>query len=293
MKSDNIKLVSKIGAFIELTRAGHGVMIIVAIFIGALITGSLPGILKFIMAAMTGLFLEMASFALNDYFDVEIDKANKRMDRPIVRGEMKREHALYIYLILTPIAIAASIMVNFYCFIIALIAFFLSTIYDAKLKRIKLIGNFYIAFASSIPFIFGALTIKEEVPVIIWILFVMAFLASSGREIMKDVIDVEGDKKAGVKSFASIFGIKTANAIASSFYIIAVAISLLPFFINFSQKYFHDMVYAITISIPDVLFLYIIYILLHENREKIRKCRKYSLLAMLLAMFAMLVSAFI
>jgi len=294
LKNNNINHVLKGRAFIELTRADHGVMIIIAILIGAVIAGkSLPDIWKFVMASVAGSFLEMASFALNDYFDVEIDTANKRMDRPIVRGEIKKEHALYTYFILFPVGIAAALMVNISCFLIAVLALILSTIYDMKLKKIKFIGNFYIAFASSIPFIFGALTVREEIPSIIWVLFTMAFLASAGREIMKDVIDLEGDALSGVSSFASIIGKRAANYMASLFYISAILISLIPFFINFDPSYFNNLFYFITIWIPDAIFLYVVYILIKGNNDEIKKCRRYSLIAMLIAMLVMLVSAFI
>ena len=81
----------KIKAIWEIMRLEHGVMIAIAILIGSLIAlkgETFPPIDKFILTFFTALFLEASTFALNDYYDLEIDKKNKRMDRPLVRGDL-------------------------------------------------------------------------------------------------------------------------------------------------------------------------------------------------------------
>ena len=148
----------KIKAIWELMRLEHGVMIAIAILIGSLIAlegQGLPSFDKFILTFFTALFLEASTFALNDYYDLEIDKKNKRMDRPLVRGDLSPKSALYLFGILFPLGIICSYFVNLACFIIALITALLAILYDAKLKKIKLLGNYYIAYVMAIPFIFG------------------------------------------------------------------------------------------------------------------------------------------
>jgi hypothetical protein len=44
-----------------------------------------PGL---VVAGVMPLWLEMGAFALNDYFDVEVDRKNNRTDRPIIRGDI-------------------------------------------------------------------------------------------------------------------------------------------------------------------------------------------------------------
>ncbi|MCK4347905.1 MAG: hypothetical protein KAW47_04740, partial [Thermoplasmatales archaeon] len=68
----------KFKAVWELMRLEHGVMIAIAILIGSLIAArTFPASDKFILTFFTALFLEASTFALNDYYDLEIDKKNK------------------------------------------------------------------------------------------------------------------------------------------------------------------------------------------------------------------------
>jgi len=192
----------KLKAIWQLMRLEHGVMIAVAILVGALIAGkTLPSIKIFILTFLMALFLEGSTFALNDYYDLEIDKKNKRNDRPLVRGEVPPKTALFLFIILFPLGIIFSYFINQTCFIIAIITAIFAVIYDAYLKKIKLLGNFFIAYVMAIPFIFGGVSVIEnkavfvDLPPAIMIVALIAFLAGSGREIMKDVMDLEGDKK--------------------------------------------------------------------------------------------------
>lgn len=65
----------RLKAIWQLMRLEHGVMIAIAILIGSLIAlGNFPPLDKFLLTFFTALFLEASTFALNDYYDVEIDR---------------------------------------------------------------------------------------------------------------------------------------------------------------------------------------------------------------------------
>ena len=227
----------------QLMRLEHGVMLFLAIVIGSLISQKtlfgnydLP-LLNVILTFFTALFLEASTFALNDYYDLEIDRVNKRTDRPLVRGDISPQSALIIFYLFFPLGLVCSFFVNMTCFIIALITALISVFYDMKMKKIKLIGNFYIAYIMAIPFIFGGATVLgnnafsfETINPAIYIVALIAFLAGAGREIMKDVMDFEGDMTKGVKSFPRYIGIRASNGIAAVFYLLAIALSFIPFF---------------------------------------------------------------
>ena len=236
----------KIMAIWQLMRLEHGVMISIAVLIGSLIAlkgQGLPPFDKFILAFFTVLFIEISTFSLNDYYDLEIDKKNKREDRPLVRGDLSPKSALYLFYILFPLGIICSYFVNLICFLIALITALLAVLYDTNMKKKKLLGNFYIAYIMAIPFIFGGAAVAAEdtlffaIPPAIYIIALVAFLTGSGREIMKDVMDFEGDKAKGVRSFPNYIGSRGSNILAAFFYIIAIALSFLPFFMERFEIY--------------------------------------------------------
>ena len=296
----------KIKAIWELMRLGHGVMLFIAILIGSLISQTtlfnnldLP-LLNIFLTFFTALFLEASTFALNDYYDLEIDRINKRTDRPLVRGDLSPKTALNIFYLLFPLGLLCSYFVNMTCFLIALITALISVLYDAKMKKIKLIGNFYIAYIMSIPFVFGGATVLgnnafslEAINPIIYVIALIAFLAGAGREIMKDVMDFEGDKRQGVKSFPRYIGIRASNGIAAIFYLCAIALSFLPFFLADFGVYYQNIIYFILIFITDTMLLSTCLQLVFKKQPNMKFHRKYTLVAIFIGLLAFLVGAFI
>ena len=245
------------------------------------------------------LFLEGSTFALNDYYDLEIDKKNKRNDRPLVRGDLSPRTALYLFYVLFPLGIICSFFVNITCFTIAFVTALFAIFYDVKLKKIKLLGNFYIAYAMAIPFIFGgAAVIKENVLTLnlspqIFIIALIAFLAGLGREIMKDVMDFEGDKGSGVKSFPKYIGTRKSNIFAAFFYIIAIALSFLPFFIIKFGIYYLNYFYFSLVLITDIMLLSTSLQLIFKKKPYLKFYRNFTLLAIFIGLLAFLVGTFI
>ena len=292
----------KIKAIWELMRLEHGIMIFLAILIGSIValegTG-LPTWDKLILTFFTALFLEASTFALNDYFDLEIDKKNKRTDRPLVRGDLQPKTALYLFGIFFPLGILSSFFVNQTCFAIALITALLAILYDVKMKKIKLIGNFYIAYVMAIPFIFGAVaviktnTLSINIHPSIFIIALIAFLAGSGREIMKDVMDFEGDKEKGVRSFPKYIGQRKSNILAALFYIIAIVLSFLPFMMDKFGVYYLNYYYLLPIMLTDTMLLTTSFQLIFKKKPHLKIYRKFTLVAIFIGLISFLVGALV
>lgn len=288
----------KLKAIWELMRLEHGVMIAIAIIIGAYIAGkTFPNVENFILTFCTALFLEASTFALNDYYDYEIDKKNKRLDRPLVRGDLSKNSALYLFFIFFPLGIISSFFVNSTCFIIALITAIFAILYDAVLKKIKFIGNFFIAYVMAVPFVFGEASVLATnkfalsiSPAVITVASI-AFLSGVGREIMKDVMDFEGDKIAGVKSFPKYLGERKSNFIAAFFYLTAIGLSFLPFFLQDYKFYYNNLYYLFLIIITDILLLWTAIVIAINKNPKLSFHRKLTLFALFLGLLGFLVGA--
>jgi len=275
-------------------------MIAIAILIGSLIAAkAFPAFDKFILTFFTALFLEASTFALNDYYDFEIDKKNNRVDRPLVRGDISKNTAIYLFIILFPIGIVCSYFVNLTCFIIALVTALFAIFYDVILKKIKLLGNFFIAYTMAIPFVFGAASVLSETSFeidlspAIFIIALIAFLTGAGREIMKDVMDFEGDKEGGVKSFPRYIGIRKSNMISAFFYLIAIILSFLPFFISYYDVYYHNYYYLLIVSLTDIMLLSTSLQLIFKKQINMGFYRKFTLVAIFFGLIAFLVGAFV
>jgi geranylgeranylglycerol-phosphate geranylgeranyltransferase len=308
-------MMKKLRGLWDLMRLGHGIMLALAIIVGAVIAArELFGPLaldtfflrfistywvKIILTFFTALSLEASTFALNDYYDVEIDRKNKRTDRPLVRGDLSPKIAVYLFAVFFPLGIICSYFVNLTCFLIALITALFAIFYDAVLKKIKLLGNFFIAYIMAIPFVFGGAAVLQQGNTLdvnlnpaIFIIALIAFLAGAGREIMKDVMDFEGDLQKGVRSFPRYLGTRKSNMIAAVFYLIAIGLSFLPFFFQGYGVYYQNLPYFILVFLTDAMLLSTSLQLIIKKKPDMKFYRNYTLLALFIGLLAFLVGAF-
>ncbi len=220
---------NKVKAVLKLTRIEHSLMLVVAVLAGELIAGGLPGLPVLVLSLITPIFISMAAFAINDYFDMEVDRVNRK-ERPLVRGELSTSAALYVAAASLLIGMFASILINADAFIIALIFGVLAFLYSYRLKGVVLLGNAYIAFSMAIPFIFGNYVVGKGIGIGIGLVAGMVFVSGLAREIHGTVRDVRGDSKArGLKTLPQLIGTGASSALALLLYLFAILISIYLF----------------------------------------------------------------
>ena len=289
-------MIKSIKAVWELLRLEHGIMLFIAVLSGALIASHgifLHSIRNIIFSFFTVLFLEGSTFALNDFYDIEIDRRNDRFDRPLVRGDISPKTALFLFYMLFPLGIICAFFVNMVCFVIAVVTGFLGIFYDIRLKKIKIIGNFYIAYTMAIPFVFGAASVSSEVTFFSSIFFLafIAFVAGSAREIMKDIMDYEGDISGGVTSFPDYFGVEGAKKIVAGLYLIAVFFSFIPFLFSVFSPYYFNWYYLSFVVFADILFIFTAYNILFNAYIDFRLYRRLTLFSLFIGLLAFLIGA--
>jgi 4-hydroxybenzoate polyprenyltransferase len=99
--------------------------------------------------------------------------------------------------------------------------------YSAYLKTRPLVGNIAIALLTALAFIYGGYVTGNPAAAIIPAGF--AFLINLIREIVKDIQDVEGDKKAGVSTFPIKYGFQKSKILIVISTIILILYTLYPF----------------------------------------------------------------
>ena len=217
-------------AYVRLFRIEHALLLAVAVLLGELLSGALPALPLLSCSLAVPVFIEMGSFALNDYFDVKTDKANKRHDRPIAAGEIAPQTALIAAALCYIVGIAAALPLPAAALYITLIFAFLSLIYNFKLKELPLVGNLYISASMAIPFLFGSLVVAPEIYARIWAIALVAAVAGLGREIIKSAEDMEGDiKHRNARTLPVVIGRKNALLLSALLYAALVPLLLSPF----------------------------------------------------------------
>lgn len=281
----------KISAFFRLTRIEHSAMLVVAVIAAELISGGIPKLPVLALSLIVPVFISMASFAINDYFDVESDRANKRFDRPITSGEISKNTALVISLVCFVVGIGASIFINLYAFSIALSFGLLAMLYSYRLKDMLLLGNIYIAFAMAIPFVFGDFVVSRTLAPGIIAIFFIVFLSGLAREIHGMIRDYHGDAKARrTRNLVQHTGKAKAAQMAFVLYLEAVLISVFVFF--FVQPFRYNIYYMMPIAIADIMLAYVaVASVLGGSQRFYRIARNISLAAMGIALLGYLISS--
>jgi geranylgeranylglycerol-phosphate geranylgeranyltransferase len=271
-------------------------MLVLAVLAAELIVGkALPGAQLIALSFITPIFISMGSFAINDYFDVRVDRANKRYDRPLVSGAMSKGSAALIAFASFAIGVAASAFINPQAFLIAFVFALFAALYSYRLKEILLVGNLYVAASMAIPFIFGDFVVSGAMSPTILLLSATVLSSGFAREIHGTIRDFGGDKKVrNVRSIPSYMGARNASYLAFAFYLIAIALSVWLFF--FALPFYHNIFYIVPIAAVDILLVYVS-VLYAANKARSKKtfsaARNLSLFAMGLAIVVYLLSCFV
>ncbi len=182
---------------------------------------------------------------INDYFDREIDKANRKKRAYVIEaiGE-KKTIALAFSLFFAGCLIAG--FLGLLPFLLALLNSILLYVYSPKLKKIVFFKNLVIAYLTASVFLFGAIVSRS--PVTGFALFILAFLSNVGREIVKDIVDMKGDKKAGIVTLPMLIGKFESSVIAAMFFVCAILLSPLPYILGiFSSAYLFALLPCIAV----------------------------------------------
>ena len=176
-------------------------------------------------AALSASLILAAGNVLNDIYDVSTDSINAPK-RPIPSGLVTVRMARCFFGILTVAGFIFAAPLHIPGIAVALTAFSLLVVYDIKLKGVPLAGNIVVAGLGGLAFIYGGIAgncIKEAM-----IPASFAMLFHLGREIIKDAADLRGDKRAGIKTAATVWGVTVACRLASFVLILLAFVVALP-----------------------------------------------------------------
>ncbi len=274
----------KVQAFTKLMRPINCVIMGFAVFVGVILAGeNITTIVwsNVVFGFLTGFTLCAAAMAINDYYDRKIDAINEPT-RPIPSGLISPPEALGLAAILSVIGLVFAALVSFSCLVVALIAYIIMMAYMTVGKRSGLPGNFLVSACVAAPFIYGSIIAKGFVVLNVWFFVSMAFLANTGREITKGIVDVEGDRTEHVKTVAVRYGEKVAGFAAVVFFISAVALTPLPLILGLVSLWFIPFVLVIDVG----LLLCSGLLLADHSREKARRIKNMVLFLFIFGLLA-------
>ena len=205
---------------------------------------------------------------INDIFDIIPDEINK--PHKLIVGtkiSIKKSYiAYYTFNIIGLIfVIWASLLLNNYIFFIyGVPVILLLYLYSKYLKGVPVVGNILIACFTSFSLLFFLILIPSslEQKQIIITLALFAFLINWIREIIKDIEDVKGDKKANLNTLPILIGTKRTSNIARI--ITFFSLLFLMILLYLSDKILFKIYILITLILP----LSYIFIILKKSQKK-------------------------
>ncbi len=234
----------------------------------------------------TGFFLTGATMSINDYCDREVDAVNEPK-RPIPSGAVNPREALVFASGLTICGFLAALFTNWRCLVIALAAWAVFVLYTTKGKRTGFLGNLMVSVCIAVPFIYGGFVIERGIIPTSGIFVAMVFLANTGREVIKGIADVEGDRKSNIRTVAVLYGEKKAAIVATLLYLSAVSLTPLPLLLGIVSSWFIPFAFFTDMG----LILASILLLLNPSKENARRIKNRSLWWFMSGLLAFIVGA--
>jgi len=262
---------------------------------------------NFFLLVIATLFIAAGGYIINDIYDIKADRINKP-SKVYINRIISESNANMLYMVLTFVGacigfyLSSIINKNPYFGIFILVAALLY-VYSTYLKGIILVGNIMVSFVVALSIIIVG--IFELLPPItsqnqgeqltmFKILFdyaVFAFCINLIREIVKDIQDVDGDYKTGIKTLPIAIGKERAAKFA---FVITIVLIITIVYYIYSFVFMHkEVVIYFLVAVIAPLLVVAIKLFSKETSENLKQSSRLLKISMFTGMFSMLLYYFI
>lgn len=231
----------------------------------------------FWLLCSSSICIAAAGYIINDYFDINIDQINKP-NKNMVDKVISRRWALFWHLSLSLLGIAIGMYIGWAIrnpaipiahFICVLLLWFYST----SFKRQLLVGNIVISGLTAWVIVVqlvaelpgwwtGSIDNAIEKTTVlrlsrIGMLYAgFAFIISLVREVIKDIEDIEGDRRNGCQTLPIAMGISSAKMFVAIWLIILIAVLIITQVYVMQFGWWWSALYVmVTVVIPLIILL--------------------------------------
>jgi len=272
----------KLTALFELTRPINNLIAFMAVYLGGVISVDFYFSREIILASLSGMLISAGGNVINDYFDLEVDRVNKPQ-RPLASGRVSPTVALASYLVVSVVGLIISVLINRSTFLIAGAAVVGLFFYSASLKLELFWGNFTVAFVSALAFLYGGASVGNARGALIPAVF--AFLYHFGREVLKDLEDMEADRLRRSRSIPLACGKRAAQRIILFTFALLIIATILPFALKI-----YGWIYLLVVIVGvDLLLIYIAFSTLRDSSpvslSRLSRLLKFGMVIGIVAVF--------
>lgn len=260
---------------------------LVEVFFGLSDVSPAFGYIDLAILVLSTVLIAAGGYVINDYFDLPIDLENKPAER-VTASRISSTHQLLYYGILTAMGILGgfylAIKIHYFLlgFIFPAIAIML-WFYSSQYQKMVLSGNIMIAALSAmvivVVWLFEFFALKNDPIRFVEVLkqsvylgylvgsyALFAFLVSLVREIVKDLEDIQGDRKGGYRTLGIVYGVKAARNTAVVFHVFCVILLTGAQYWLFNNNF--DLVFWYVTIAVQLLFVFVLFQLIPATTKK-------------------------
>tara|TARA_Y100000590_G_C15712563_1_gene1010795 strand:+ start:1685 stop:2515 length:831 start_codon:yes stop_codon:yes gene_type:complete len=223
-----------------------------AVFVAAYLLNATYNLL--LIQCMLIVITSMAiGYITNDILDKPSDLVN-HPQRPLVVGNIKYRGTLFILIF---IWFCLLFNINMWAlFFLLMVVVPLLSLYNLYLKKLPLIGNIIISFLLGAVFVFTELMLFNTFHQLL-IPFFLTMFFSFLREMLKDLLDYDGDLLVNMKTMPIVIGKKITRYLIVLWILCLLILFLLPYFYyNYNFQYL--ILLLIFIEIPLIFSLFLL-----------------------------------
>jgi len=231
--------------------------------------------LPFVLLIIASVLIAAAGYIINDYFDLDIDQVNKP-EKVVVNTIISRRWVIFWHMSLSLIGIYATVYAldfhNFWHLVLAnMLSVIFLWVYSTSLKKQLLIGNILISLLTA--WVIGVLyfskypldainTISQPNTqnvrffrlTILYAAF--AFVITLIREVIKDMEDLEGDRKYGCNTMPIVWGLNVSKTFVAVWMIVLIAALILLQLYVIQMGWWWSIGYCFLLIVLPLLFAF-------------------------------------
>jgi 4-hydroxybenzoate polyprenyltransferase len=232
------------------------------------------GTKQFILLVLASVVIAAAGYIINDYFDLNIDQVNKP-GKVIVSVHINRRWVIFWHMFLSLLGLiftvsALPIAQHWHLVLANFGSIILLWFYSTNLKKQLLIGNVLISlltawvilviFFSKYPLRIDRILTVDHNEVRFFRYTVLyasfAFIISLIREVIKDMEDMDGDRKYGCKTMPIVWGLNASKVFVAVWIIVLVATVVVVQFYVLPFGWWHSALYSMLFVAAPLVWIF-------------------------------------
>lgn len=272
--------------------------------------GAVPNIkgIYSILLTSSSILIAAGGYVINDYFDLNIDRINKA-EKLIVEKLISRRWVIFWHLFLSLAGVVIGFYIdyktgvkllglaNFACVVLLFI-------YSISLKKKLLAGNILVSALTAWSILIVSWcetsnliqpslmsTYTSEITRISFYYTGFAFVISLIREVVKDMEDIEGDRRFGCRTMPIAWGILTTKVFVSVWLVVLIGALLMVQFYVLQFRWWWSAIYCLLLIILPLIFIfkYLYRAKTSSDYHKLSSYIKFTMLTGILSMLFFLV----